>query len=353
MNHVHRALSAALTGPDTAAVTLDLAQPHRWAVFSDQHKGARDGADEFRLCEPAYRAALEHYRDRGWTLVLLGDAEELWEQSFRVVEKAYPDTLRLEGSFPSGRSYRVWGNHDDAWMVPAEVRRKLGRYLTDPVVYEAVRLDVVRAGAELGTVLMLHGHQGRFASDRIRPLARMAVRFWRPIQRAFRVGITTPATDACYRARHDRNMYEWAAAQPRTILIAGHTHRPVWSSRTHLEKLQAELERRERAGEEGSEGVQALKRRIDDRRAKYPPCGETPKMRPCYFNTGCCKFADGDITGMEIEDGVVRLVKWSAQHAGGALERRTLEEESLATILERLTDPAPGQPTADLGGSHE
>ena len=36
-------------------------------------------------------------------------------------------------------------------------------------------------------------------------------------------------------------MYRWAAAQAKLILVAGHTHRPVWSSRTHLQMLEAEL----------------------------------------------------------------------------------------------------------------
>ncbi len=31
---------------------------------------------------------------------------------------------------------------------------------------------------------------------------------------------------------------------------------------------------------------------------------------PCYFNTGCCCFSDGDITGIELADGNIRLVRW-------------------------------------------
>ena len=29
-----------------------------------------------------------------------------------------------------------------------------------------------------------------------------------------------------------------------------------------------------------------------------------------YFNRGCCCFDDGDITGIEIEGGCIRLIKW-------------------------------------------
>jgi hypothetical protein len=33
-------------------------------IFSDQHKGARDGADDFKLAEKNYLAALEYYHEK-------------------------------------------------------------------------------------------------------------------------------------------------------------------------------------------------------------------------------------------------------------------------------------------------
>jgi hypothetical protein len=35
-----------------------------------------------------------------------------------------------------------------------------------------------------------------------------------------------------------------------------------------------------------------------------------PMPVPCYFNSGCCCFADGDVTGIEIADERIRLVRW-------------------------------------------
>jgi hypothetical protein len=32
--------------------------------------------------------------------------------------------------------------------------------------------------------------------------------------------------------------------------------------------------------------------------------------KPSYFNTGCCCYLDGDITGLEISEGEIRLVRW-------------------------------------------
>jgi hypothetical protein len=54
-------------------------------------------------------------------------------------------------------------------------------------------------------------------------------------------------------------------------------------------------------------------------------------MRPTYFNTGCCCYADGDITGIEIADGAIRLIKWSAQKG-----REVLEEMELAELAAQL-----------------
>jgi hypothetical protein len=132
-------------------------------------------------------------------------------------------------------------------------------------------------------------------------------------------------------------MYAWAAAQSKTILIAGHTHRPVWSSRTHLQKLEAEFAAfRARANPQDPADqarLAELEARIADRRAKHPPCRDTEKTLPAYFNTGCCIFDDGDITAIELEDGVLRLVRWSAEDPGG---RTVFEQEHLRLLFDGL-----------------
>src|SRR5215213_788570 len=53
----------------------------KFIIFSDQHKGKRDGADDFMLCEPNYLAALDYYNDKGYHYIALGDCEELWENT--------------------------------------------------------------------------------------------------------------------------------------------------------------------------------------------------------------------------------------------------------------------------------
>ena len=49
-------------------------------------------------------------------------------------------------------------------------------------------------------------------------------------------------------------------------------------------------------------------------------------IKPSYFNSGCCCFRDGDITGIEITYKKMTLVKWSLAKKREVLEEITLEK---------------------------
>ena len=69
----------------------------RFIIFSDQHKGAKNGADDFMLCEPNYLAALDYYLQNNFQLIVLGDCEELWENTLsRVVKQQEPSFNRYK-----------------------------------------------------------------------------------------------------------------------------------------------------------------------------------------------------------------------------------------------------------------
>lgn len=301
---VKRGLDKAISGFFTWRTALDVRAHEPWVIFSDQHKGAGDGADEFRHCRQTYLAALRHYDARRFRLVLLGDVEELWENSVAEVIAAYPDVLAAEAAFGAERYLRVWGNHDDRWMEELLVTLDFRDYVPGTGlrrVWEGVRISVRDGDAKVGTLFMTHGHQGTLGSDRFRYFSRWALQLYRWLQNRFGIGwfggIDLPSNNPAVRGAHDLIMYEWAANQERMMLIAGHTHRPVWASRT-----------KEQQHEPGS--------------------------LPAYFNTGCCKFIDGDITGMEIEGGMLRLIKW--KRAGGGAVRHVLQEASLLELFAQL-----------------
>lgn len=285
----------------------------RIIILSDQHKGQGDGADDFSPCKRAYHAALGHYLESGHRLMVLGDAEELWECRPGPVLCRHADTLALEHQFyQRGRYVRFWGNHDDEWRWPEKVAGQLATIFGEMMVLEGLRLAVTQDGASLGTLFLVHGHQGTLNGDRWGWVSRFFVRhLWRNIQRLTRWRVNTPARDFQLRAAHDQAMYDWAAAQSKVVLIAGHTHRPVFTSRTHVQSLEGRLQvaRAESGSTEPGKQEADLRAQLEWIRVSDAGAGP-PAAKPCYFNSGCCCFDDGDITGLEILEGQIRLVRW-------------------------------------------
>ena len=54
--------------------------------------------------------------------------------------------------------------------------------------------------------------------------------------------------------------------------------------------------------------------------------------QPSYFNTGCCCFDDGDITGIELEGGLIKLVRWTKK----TFQPEVLARADLKLIFERV-----------------
>ncbi len=125
---------------------------------------------------------------------------------------------------------------------------------------------------------------------------------------------TSPSRDWALRERHDVAMFAWARAHPaRPVLVAGHTHRPVFASaRPEPDVARPAADVRARLGGTTDRAARAALRAeleyvLAEERRLRPP---TPVEPPCYPNTGCCSFGDGDVTGLELADGELRLVRW-------------------------------------------
>jgi hypothetical protein len=332
----------------------------RIAVFSDHHRGAGDTADDFRRCEHAYTSALGYYRQAGYRLFVLGDVEELWEERAETVISRYRDVLALEAEFArdGGGVERFYGNHDDQWASAGQVRKHLGE---DVTVREALRLRVERPGRTPATLFFVHGHQGTDAADRW-GFARLAVRhLWRPLQRRFGFSATTPARSYALRARHDQAMFEWARKRPPgLVLIAGHTHRPVFARSTPdppptrpIAELEEALRRAVAAGDAAA--AAAVRAELEYARTSLRrPDTALRVSPPCYFNTGCCSFPDGDVTGLEIADGELRLVRWPGNlheiaEPGSSLklDQRIRAREELERIFHAVTEGRPPDASAE------
>jgi hypothetical protein len=352
---IRRGLEAAFDRAAEDEVELERV---RLVVLSDQHRGARDGADDFQRCERAYNAALAYYFASGHRLFLLGDVEELWECRPEEALGSYQDTLALEARFfQEGRLERMFGNHDDLWSHDGPVAKHLRGLLPNLEVREGLRLRLTRAGSTAGVIFLVHGHQGTRDSDRFGVLARLVVRYvWRPLQRRLRIPSTTPALDWDLRGAHNRAMFGWARGHPsKPILVAGHTHQPVFGTsrpepvrRRPAAEVERDLAEREDAGAPPGELARLRAElewaRAEERRTggKAPPAVSPP----CYFNTGCCSFGDGDVTGLEIADGEIRLVRWPDRE--GEPAPVTLARDSLADVLEAVNPEA--APYAPVSG---
>jgi hypothetical protein len=344
-------LSRAFTDRKTETRDVQLSEL-RMVVLSDLHRGARDGADDFQRCEPAYSAALGWYLEHGYELVLLGDVEELWENDVQEVLPRYKECAILENAFKDGPGLtRFFGNHDIDWSRPKLVKDHLDRFLPGIEVHEAQKLRVLDGQTQLGLLFLVHGHQGTDLSDRGAGFSRLVLRgVWRKIQNKLGWLSTTPADDYVLRAKHDIAMFHWsrrqALASPpdqRAAMIAGHTHHPVFPGHPPPVPgaVDADEQRRRldeaRARGAGEDELATLRAELErllalERREPYTPPAIEP---PTYFNTGCCCFPDRDVTGLEIADGQIRLVRWF-NDAGEAPPKELAPPIALTDLFARL-----------------
>jgi len=309
-------------------------QNGRFIIFSDQHKGARDGADDFAIAEPNYLAALDHYNNNNFTFISLGDNEELWENTLAQVKKYNTATFEAEKKFIGRNAFiKVFGNHDLFWQndpfAPLQLK---SIYDTDVKIYEGLILPV-SIGDKTLNIYCTHGHQGDAQSDGNWFSKFFVARVWGPLQGYLRINPNTPAYNNEEKTLHNDIMYKWSAQFNDILLITGHTHQPVFESLTLLEKLYWQMQMAKRAN--NNDEIKKLQEEIKKREKEFSAVSvDYLTMKPSYFNSGCCCFSDGDITGLEIENGFIRLIKWKSENEHSV--RTILDEVSLEEVIKQL-----------------
>jgi len=285
----------------------------RFIVFSDHHKGNRDAGDDFASNEKNYLAALGHYLQQGFHYICLGDGEELWKYRPAEVMAHNTRVLRAEALFHEVNRYtKTFGNHDLIWKNPWDVRFWFRGLFRLPLPVREGIVLACRLDNRPVSILLTHGHQGDRMSDNNGFSTWIVSHLWRPLQRYLAINVNTPATDFRLTDRHNIMMYEWSAQQENLLLITGHTHKPVFASGLYSDHPSNRIP--------GHNDTGTLPGR--------------PPLRPSYFNSGCCCYNDGDITGIEIAQGSIRLVKW--HWLDGASHRVVLEEKSLVELAREL-----------------
>jgi predicted phosphodiesterase len=306
----------------------------KFIILSDQHKGARNHADDFALSEKNYLSALDYYQEHRYNYINLGDSEELWKNGILSVKKYNKATFDKESLFLQNKAFfKIFGNHDLYWdNDPLASIMLLQIYGERVKVYEGLILQTKVNDKPL-SIYLTHGHQGDMQSDGNWFSKWFVSNVWGPFQAYLEINPNTPATNDHVKTQHNQIMYDWSSRQNNLLLITGHTHQPVFRSLTHLERLYIDLERAEKAGEidKARQVQQEISKLVQKGEGKF----SFPGYRPSYFNSGCCCFDDGDITGIEITEGCMRLVKWEYNKAGIS-ERIILEEAKLQDILTDL-----------------
>ena len=277
----------------------------KFIIFSDQHKGNGDSADDFVNSEFNYIKALEYYHGQKFSFINLGDSEEIWKYKPEEVLLKNEKAFAAEAAFQPHNYYKTFGNHDLIWKNKWDSERLLKNHFAMPLpVYEGIILKATINSRSI-TIFLTHGHQGDKLSDNNGFSTWLVAHIWAPVQRYLRINVNTPSKDDALRNKHNKLMHQWSSSRKNVFLITGHTHNPVFAS-----------------GKYSSHPSNHINRNTIE------------KNRPTYFNTGCCCFNDGDITGIEIADGFIRLVKWYDENA--VSKRKVLEEISWTNLLADL-----------------
>ena len=311
---------------------------HRIIIFSDQHRGARDGSDDFGICERSYLAALDYYNNEKFYFINLGDCEELWENTMFGIAKFNTEVYKREKLFIERDSYcKVFGNHDLFWdndpLASVWLKKIYGKVI-QIFTGALIRVDFSKdTGLD---IFCTHGHQGDRQSDGNLFSKWFVSYIWGPLQNFLEINTNSPSANNNLKTLHNMYMYDWSAAQENTLLVTGHTHQPVFNSLTHLERLYKQLVKAQTLNDE--DALRKIQAEIPRRKREYDFVNNTfEKMKPTYFNSGCCCFDDGTITGIEFSDDQIRLIKWSL--VNGKPERIVAEEESLQSLAGRLGNP--------------
>jgi hypothetical protein len=306
----------------------------KFIILSDEHKGAKDLADDFRNTESNYLNCLNYYFNEGFTFINLGDCEELWEATpSKVIEKNRVTLLDEAKFLAAGRYHRIYGNHDLEWHYLIQQNLYLKPIFGPDLSIKEGLLLTTTYNNEQYSIFLAHGHQGDQRSDGNAFSKWFVAAIWTPIQRYLE--ITTDRLSDSFELvdRHNIIMYEWSATQKNNLFISGHTHKPVFASLDHIDRLTKQVEKARAMNDIAL--ANSLQLELEKRKKEYKGKSQVKTMaKPTYFNSGCCCFADSDLTGIEIDNGFIRLIKWKG--AGKDSQRIVLEESPLFYLFDLL-----------------
>jgi len=319
--------------PGKKGPVINFDDSHSFIILSDQHKGIKNGSDIFALAEGNYVAALDYYNQQNYTYINLGDGEELWQNTIPKVKRKNKASFIKEKLFADRNAFiKIFGNHDLYWDNDPLAAIFLERiYKQKLPIYEGAILETQIDGKPL-SIFLTHGHQGDLQSDGNWFSKFFIGKIWGPLQMYLNLNLNTPSVDDHLKTLHNTIMFNWSAQQVNTLLITGHTHQPVFESLTHLERMYRKLDIAQT--QKDKQAITDIQQLIDKHVDKGSALPSFKGYKPTYFNSGCCCFDDGDITGIEINNGFIRLIKW--KYDNKASVRTVLEEITLKELINAI-----------------
>ena len=282
-----------LTRAYNNAKIIEFNSNDKFILFSDCHRGDNSFADDFSSNRNIYSHALNHYYESGFQYCELGDGDELWENnSFSAIFNAHKNVYLLQQKFfKKQQLHLIWGNHDMVYKNPKNVAKNLASYF-DPKtgknepLFPGLKYNeaiILRNSESCQEIFLTHGHQADWWNYIFWKWSRFFVRvLWKPLQIMGISDPTSPAKNYKELIKVERRVKKWISDHNNLITIIGHTHRP-----------------------------------------RFPKTGEIP-----FFNDGSCVHPRS-ITGIEIENNKICLIKWSVNtKVDGTLQvKRTVLEE--------------------------
>lgn len=246
----------------------------KFIIMSDCHRGIGNIGDNFSPNQNMFYGALEYYYNRGFSYIELGDGDELWEnKKLKSIIEIHPDAFSLLHKFyKKNKLNMIFGNHDIVKSKRSYLDKHCRKYHNDfkgcvSPLFENMEVHegIILYNKDINSrIFLVHGHQGDLLNDVLWPVARFLVRYiWSPLEL---IGFKAPISAGVSHQKRDKIEKKLSdfANYINNILIAGHTHRPVFSE---------------------------------------PGLG-------LYFNDGAC-IHPRCMTGIEIENNKISLVKWS------------------------------------------
>ena len=336
---IYKRLTELYNSTDQNVKELPLNSDTKYALFSDLHLGDGGKSDIFVHNKDTMMFALEYYKKNGYSIILLGDIEELWQFNFIEIHNKYDKSIyELLRSFQANKVHRIFGNHDNDWKRPP----------TDPILFNENIQHGAPEAIKLGDdIFLVHGHQGDKTCDRKTWESRYWARKGEPLVPIGKIfGISNrSATESQIPGNREKLYYDWAK-ENNVFLICGHTHNAIFASKLYYWCLKEQIKKKETELKKCStdkvrswELYEEIKKHnidlhIEERMGRHSNrLSTTGKPLPCYFNTGCGHFRNG-ITNIEIEGDKIRLIKWHNDDSLALEQRREKlwKEESLSEL---------------------